>query len=496
MINFKRMKNINIFLLSTLLLLFIAASLGWNYYLIKKSTNEVVQKKSSSFFQQILISRFWNAAHGGVYVPVTDKTQPNPYLKDSLRDVTTTHGLRLTKINPAYMTRQIGEIAQNTNGLHFHITSLKPLRPGNEPDAWEEIALKKFETGLKEVLELVPSDSIGSYRYMAPLKTEKSCLKCHAAQGYQEGDIRGGISITFPAQVYISALNRQVFYMVLTHLLILIAGLFGIVYYFKMHNNFYALVEEKNIQLYAESALLKTANEALSKTNAEKDKFFSIIAHDLRSPFASLVGLSEFIADEHSHLTINEYIQYSRAIHKTATSTYDLLENLLEWSRLQRGLIPFAPVVFNLNNTLGTFDDSTIEMAKKKGIDLLIDFPADLTITADFKMIQSIIRNLVSNALKFTKKGGRIVVDATLTEAQQLLIKVQDNGIGMSPEILGNLFKTDQNVSRPGTNNEPSSGLGLLICKEFVEKHKGQIWAESEPGKGSCFYFSIPNSIN
>ncbi|MDA3928262.1 MAG: DUF3365 domain-containing protein [Prolixibacteraceae bacterium] len=490
------MKKINTFLLSSLLVLFMVASLVWNYYLIKSSAHEIAMEKSASFFQQILVSRYWNAKHSGVYVPVTDDTQPNPYLKDSLRDLTTIQGLKLTKINPSYMTRQIGEIAQNLNGLQFHLTSLNPLRPGNEPDPWEENALKKFETGEKEILELIISDKASSYRYMAPLKTEKACLQCHADQGYQLGDIRGGISISFPAQLYINSQNRQIFYLILIHLFVLAAGLFGIFYYFKMYNNFYSIIDEKNNLLKEESALLKTSNEALSKTNAEKDKFFSIIAHDLRSPFASLVGLSEVIADEHSHLTIDEYIKYSRAINKTAISTYDLLENLLEWSRLHRGLIPFEPTTINLYNLLGKIEDSTQEMANKKGIDLIVYIPRDLTIYADTKMLQSIVRNLVSNALKFTTKNGKVELTAQVNEEHQILFKIKDTGIGMSAKILENLFKTDQNVSRLGTNNEPSSGLGLLICKEFVEKHGGKIWVESEIGKGSTFYFTIPaNSI-
>lgn len=144
-----------------------------------------------AFFQEIILSRKWNAAHGGVYVPVTEETRPNPYLEDERRDLTTLDGLTLTKINPAYMTRQVSELAKADNRhVQFHITSLKPIRPENKAADWEEKWLHSFENNTKEQGEIVKQEDILLFRYMAPLAVTSECMKCHAKQGYKVGDIR------------------------------------------------------------------------------------------------------------------------------------------------------------------------------------------------------------------------------------------------------------------------------------------------------------------
>lgn len=158
----------------------------------------LARERGLVLFRLIEVTRDWNAQHGGVYVPVTETTQPNPYLDDPKRDLVTRDGTRLTKINPAFMTRQIAEIAEKLNGVKFHITSLHPIRPANRADAWEKAALSSFEAGAREQLGFINGDN-PVHRYMAPLVIKEACLKCHASQGYRLGDIRGGISITMPA---------------------------------------------------------------------------------------------------------------------------------------------------------------------------------------------------------------------------------------------------------------------------------------------------------
>lgn len=176
------------------------ASFSW--WLERASRREETQlalKTANAFFQQIVISLLWNASHGGVYVPVNTETQPNEYLHDPARDLTTESGLRLTKINPSYMTRQMAELArQNTNGIQFHVTSLKPIRPENKAAAWEEEWLRSFEQGVAEQGEFIADGDTTWFRYMAPLYVTANCLKCHTQQGYKEGDVRGGLSISLP----------------------------------------------------------------------------------------------------------------------------------------------------------------------------------------------------------------------------------------------------------------------------------------------------------
>ncbi len=239
---------------------------------------------------------------------------------------------------------------------------------------------------------------------------------------------------------------------------------------------------------------LRQSEALLREMNATKDKFFSIISHDLRGPLASILSLTGLIADNYSDFSPEDLQQFTRSIHKTTESTFNLLQNLLEWSRMQRGLIPFNPETVNLKAFIGDCDESVQIMAKSKSVGLNVYFPEELVVMADPNMLKAIVRNLVMNAIKFTPRGGRIDITANIAENNTVWFSVKDTGIGMSKELIDNLFKIDKNVSRPGTDSEPSAGLGLILCKEFVEKHKGQIWIESEVGKGSTFYFTIPTS--
>jgi hypothetical protein len=281
----------------------------WNYYLVESSNSKLVLNKSRAFFEQILITRAWNAEHGGVYVPITATTLPNQFLEDSLRDVVTTSGLLLTKINPSYMTRQIAEKNELENDLQFHITSLNPIRPLNKADNWEVKTLKMFESGVPENIELITDDSISQYRYMAPLLTENSCLKCHSKQGYKYGDIRGGISISFPANEFTNSVNRQFFSLGVIHLIVLILGMIGLLIYYRMANKYLLIIENKN--------------NDLEQINAEKDKFFSIIAHDLKSPFNSIMGFSKILVEKTKEKDYSDQEKYAGIIQQSSKRALD-----------------------------------------------------------------------------------------------------------------------------------------------------------------------------
>ncbi len=233
-------------------------------------------------------------------------------------------------------------------------------------------------------------------------------------------------------------------------------------------------------------------NEELLKLNSEKDKFFSIIAHDLRSPFNGFLGLTHMLVDELDVLTLKEIQKIAMTMRSSATNLFRLLENLLNWSRMEQGLIPFNPEKVLLLPTVNESLTVALGLAKNKGIELSCNIPDELAVQADNYMLQTVIRNLVSNAVKFTHKGGKITIAAKSLPANSVEISVEDTGIGMSKKMIDNLFKLDQNTSRKGTEGEPSTGLGLIISKDFIEKHGGRIWVESEEGNGSTFYFTLP----
>jgi PAS domain S-box-containing protein len=261
---------------------------------------------------------------------------------------------------------------------------------------------------------------------------------------------------------------------------------------------FYVLVSD--ITEFKQSQFkLENLNKELQELNATKDKFFSIIAHDLRSPFSGFLGLTKMMSEEMESLSMREMQEFSKNMQDSAVNLFALLENLLQWSRMQRCVTQFNPEMCMLTYLVKQNIDIVNEFAKQKNIQLLYNIPDNFQLTADIPMLNTVLRNLISNAIKFTRKGGLIEIGAMIQPSEGLkpsegsdVIYIKDSGIGMNEEIINKLFKIDQKVSRPGTEGESSTGLGLLLCKEFIEKHGGKIWVESEEGKGSTFYFSLP----
>lgn len=200
-------RSVAVVYLACALLFAVLLALEWRW--IDSSLRAVARERGAALFALIETSREWNARHGGVYVAVTDGVQPNPYLRHPARDLEVADGRRLTMINPAYMTRQIAELAAAGDGIRLHITSLNPIRPENRPDPWEAEALARFDRGEKEVLALMHEGAEPMHRYMAPLYVTQPCLQCHAEQGYELGEIRGGISVTMPARALTDARNAQ-----------------------------------------------------------------------------------------------------------------------------------------------------------------------------------------------------------------------------------------------------------------------------------------------
>lgn len=230
----------------------------------------------------------------------------------------------------------------------------------------------------------------------------------------------------------------------------------------------------------------------LSKQIAEKDKFFSIVAHDLRSPIGNFVEMTRLLDEGIQDMEPETIRKITGALKKSSANLSVLLTNLLEWSRMQRGLIKFEPTSLFLMPLIS--DDLVLvnEAAAKKEITIQYNVSENMVVSADRNMLSGIMRNLLSNAVKFTPHGGLIIVSARPIAEGRVEISIKDNGIGMSADFITNLFHLDANTSRRGTDGEPSSGLGLIICKDFIEKHNGRFWVESEPDNGTTVYFTLP----
>jgi len=212
----------------------------------------------------------------------------------------------------------------------------------------------------------------------------------------------------------------------------------------------------------------------------------------LRGPFQNLTGLTELIAEDITGIPQDKLSGMGKMMHATSENLFKLLDNLLEWARMQQGAISFEPVKTDLFRLVSQNIDLIGTRGKQKGIEIINEAGQNRTVKADADMLNTVLRNLLSNAVKFTRQGGKVIVMATEAENNMIEVSVTDNGIGMPEALSEKLFNVAEKVGRTGTDGEQGTGLGLLLCKEFVEKHGGRIRVESEKEKGSTFYFTIP----
>jgi PAS domain S-box-containing protein len=252
-----------------------------------------------------------------------------------------------------------------------------------------------------------------------------------------------------------------------------------------------ALLVKKQELIQKQASELEQNNEQLSILNATKDKFFSIIAHDLRNPFNTVIGFSEILLQSFRRFPEEKIEKFLSFIHTSSISGNDLLSNLLMWSRSQSGTISFKPENLELSVIILETINLLEATAHQKGITLHKNFQTNIFCWFDENMMKTVIRNLVSNAIKFTPQDGKISISIEKSE-KLITVSVSDTGVGIPKENLHKLFHIDSNFSTKGTSNESGTGLGLILCREFVEKHSGKIWVESEEGKGSTFRFTLP----
>jgi signal transduction histidine kinase len=292
--------------------------------------------------------------------------------------------------------------------------------------------------------------------------------------------------------------SREKLYYIIIFLMVAI----GVIHFsrYRAKQALYKKLQQKNKEIeqeinYKNKALdaLALSEKELKISNAAKDKFFSIIAHDLKSPFSAILGFSELLSEQPENFDEEHRNQMIHHINDTAKRTYHLLENLLVWASAQTNRLIYQPQIINLK----TIIDENVALqqpgAKKKNISMKNTLKGDLFVFADKDMLSTIFRNFLSNAIKFTSEQGIISIGAReIQEERKMQVWIEDSGVGISAEDLPTLFDLSKVKTNPGTRNEKGTGLGLAICKEFIELHNGTITVESQPGKGSIFRFTLP----
>lgn len=492
----------------------VTVSLVWNLHVEKNNQAIIAMAGARAFFKQVVLTRTWNAEHGGVYVRITNQVKPNPYLKIPFRDAETKNGTKLTTINPAFMTRQIAEIAARTTGVQFHITSLKSIRPQNKADSWERTALNSFENGKKEFGDYVFNSSGEKiYRYMAPLFVEQGCLKCHAVQGYKLGDIRGGISVMIPFSE--ETTNWQLW---LTHILALL--IVTVIFIF-----FGGKLERNRIKIIAINRSLEESMGRLKKTQSQlvqSEKMAGLgtlvagVAHEINNPINFVNSCSQSLEERAQELKafINELMgekpdqeiiqmfeEKFTPIFKNLSAILDgsqriktIVTELRTFSRLDEAEQKRVKVLEGLRSTI-----NLIKTQYRDQVEFVYDFQADPELECWPAQLNQVFMNMIVNACQAIiskqkqtgdKIPGKLTV-ITQVQDQSLAVRFQDTGCGIPKEIQSKLFEPFFTTKEVGEG----TGMGLSISFGIVEKHRGKIMFESTVGEGTTFTILLPLNL-
>lgn len=469
----------------------VALSLWHNLALLDDQAREVAAARARMLFSVVETTRLWNARHGGLYAPVTEDSPPNEWLDDPLRDVDV-NGRLYTKINPAYMTRQMSELMDRRGGLSFRLTSLKPIRPGNAPDPWEAQALRSFQQGGTEVLERVAGEHSDQYRYMGRLLVEEACLQCHANQGYQLGEVRGGISVTFDAGQVLAEINPQKQQTIVLHLVgyVLLAGA-TLAFLTWLRAGWRQLAQAKADQeaMVAErTGELRRAVEDLGRSNTELENFAYAVSHDLQEPLRMIGSYAQVIDRRYAHQLDTDGREFLGFMTDGAQRMKQMIDDLLAYSRAGRTEINPQPVALQrvLDAALANL---TAALQESNGH---VTCDGTLPVVAgEVSMLVRVLQNLVGNALKYRHPDRDVqVVVSARPHGQGWEIRVADNGIGVPEAARERIFQVFQrlhsNTAISGT------GIGLAIAKKIVERHGGHIWVEDNQPHGTVFCFTLP----
>jgi len=466
-------------MLGAVWILVVGASLIFDVYYLRETTREMALQSALAHFNKDQAFRFWATAHGGVYVPVGEKTSPNPQLSHlPERDIPLPSGKRLTLMNPAYMLRQMQEEFAQLYEVCGHITSLYPLRPENQPDPWERRALEAFESGVQEVVEFSSIEGEPFLRLMRPMSTQEGCLKCHAVQGYKVGDVRGGVGVALPLTPYLVREHHQTVRLSVTHGIMLTLGLAGI---FLGHSRLAKGVVERETarqELERYNALLETKNQQLQD-------FTSMASHDLQEPLRKIQTFGTLLEEQCG----DRLLDHERdSLHRMKDATIRMcrmIDALLNYSRISSQSMEHS--VVDLNEAVQEALFMLSAAAEEKEASIEVD-PLPSVHAARQLMVQ-LFQNLIGNALKYCKEEPSIHVWAEKRGAH-VEIFVSDNGIGIAEEHKERIFAPFERLH--SRSEYEGTGMGLAICKKIVEGHGGDIGVRSTPGKGSVFSVTLP----
>ncbi len=456
--------------------------------------NAIIEARAN--FNKDLAIRNWSALHGGIYVPVDSLTQPNTTLSHvPERDIETPSGVKLTLMNPAYLMRELNDYFTEYYGITGHLTSLNLMRAENKPDEWEFNALKQFEKGVKEVSEFTEINKEPYLRLMQPMITSQSCLKCHAQQGYQLGDIRGGIGLALPMKklMEINYFHKKRF--VIISFLIWILGCVAFIWGYRRIIHSLKRQRSAEEKLKQQNVDLVNALEKATESDRLKSAFLANMSHEIRTPMNGIMGFTSLLKE--AGLSAKDFHTYISTIEFSGKRLLNIINDLLDISRIESGQMEISIIDVNINELIEYIASFFKPEVEKKGIHLSFKnaLPdSESIIRTDPEKIHAILINLVKNSIKYSHEG--YIEIGYEINGENLEFYVKDTGIGIKEDVKTFIFERFRQANESDTREYEGAGLGLSITKAYVEMLGGDIWVESEFGKGSVFYFTLPYQLS
>lgn len=471
---------------------------------VRKHNHEIALEGARNIARIIVLTRQWNAEHGGVYVPSTEASPPNPYLDAKRREVTTEDGRKLALINPAYMTRQLAELAERSGSLHIHITSLRPIRPENRANDWETKALQQFENGTREWFGEESREGMPVLRYMMPLIVNQNCMSCHADQGYKIGDVRGGIAVTLNYAPIAAALKREMIRIALTHLAFFVVGALALYLLLETLHQRWSALE------VAQQELEQTRNKLIqSEKLATLGRLVGGFAQEIDVPVSEAMKSLRQMENTSQHLDVmlNKATYGQADIHPLLDAIKAEQHQALTQLRRSALLIEhFRRTSFDQNTNISrsfllseAISDVLSSMShtlKHAPVNIQVACPATLVVQGPPGTYEYVLTNLLLNRIRYgfpetSWRGNILIVAEVSANGTELMLRLSDDGTGIALERLDRLF--DPEIIGEESDN---SRLSLYLVRMVVNRELGgSLRCESDRDKGTHFFIQCPLHI-
>ena len=492
----------------------VAGLFVWNNMLAQIQTDEMARQDAITAFNKDQALRSWATSHGGVYLEVRKNVEPSPYLEHIYeRDIITDSGRLLTLVNPATMLNQIMEEYADLYGVQGRLVSASPLNPENAADPWEEVALQKFSTGIMEMAEITHIQDRDDYRLFRPMKARKACLKCHGIQGYEEGDVLGGVGVQVPMERYEERFTALKAGNALSHGMTWLLGIAGLLAWHvrgirgvkarqksrdelaAAYQNMERLVGDMERLVDERTQELTVAKHEAESANEAKSKFLASMSHELRTPLNAIIGFSDLMRLNLDKNLNQGQLNYIQDIHSSGSHLHGLINDILELAKIESGelKVDIQPVdaMTILHQSIAAnspmIEDKSIQFENRaEGQDLPL-------IAADENRLRQIFINLISNAIKYNNDEGRVIVDVAPAEDNMWRFSFTNTGPGIPLDRQDEIFMPFHRLSERSDKIE-GTGIGLTIVHQLIMRMGGDIEFTSTPGDTTTFWFELPQA--